>query len=432
MKYLSKITLHLARIKKNPLVVGSTWALTSRIASIGVQFGYFVLLARSLGAEELGKFLAVASLTTMAYPLGDLGSSSMVTRDVSRDNSNAKEALGSALLITFSFNVILIPILFIVAYKILPDTITSLSLVLMFLTEILLFCLGNCMGATLYALYQYKKASQNMLIGMLLKFLAAVIFVFAQPVHNMQTWTIFYFIATLLGLVIFEVSTIVKIVGIPQPNIHRIKDYVSQGIYFAVGGSAESINGSLDKTMMVSLSTLEATGLYSAAWRFLDMASLPVHTITGVLYPKFFAEGAFGIRGTFRFAQRIIPITFLYGILILIVLVFLGPIIPRLLGDQYTGSIRILIWLSPMILVLSLQWIVADILAGSGYQRSRTIINLSVIISTFLLNWYLIPIYSWKGAVISTIISGSLRAILLWGTAIFLYKRQVFHVETLE
>ncbi|MFM7450575.1 MAG: oligosaccharide flippase family protein [Leptolyngbyaceae cyanobacterium] len=432
MKYLSKITLHFARIKKNPLVVGSTWALSSRIVSIGVQFGYFVLLARSLGTEELGKFLAVASLTTMAFPLGHLGSSSMAIRDISRDSSNAKQALGTALFITLASSTSLSIVLFIISYKILPSSITPLSLILMFSTEILLFCISDCINSTLYALYQYKRASQNMLIGMVIKFLAAIIFVFAQPVHDMQTWTIFYFIATLLGLIMFDMSTVIKIVGLPQINIHYVRDYISQGIYFAIGGSAESINGSLDKTMMASLSTLEATGLYSAAWRFLDMASLPVHTITGVLYPKFFEEGASGIRGTFRFAQRIILITLLYGIISLVALVFLGPIIPRLLGDQYAGSVQVLMWLSPMILILSLQWIVADILAGSGHQRIRTIINLLVIIVTFLLNWYLIPIYSWKGAALSTIISGSFRAILLWGTVIFLYKKQVCHVEVLE
>lgn len=293
-----------------------------------------------------------------------------------------------------------------------------------YLSDTLCMSIVNQIGGALIASGLYKISALLDVLYTVSKLLAAIIFFIAFQEHSTEAWAFLYFlfatISTLAGIIV-----IVHTLGFPRFSFSTVMKDVDEGIHFSFGGLAESLLGGIPTTMLASLSTLEATGLYSAAWRFIAMAEVPMLTLGGVSYPKFFTAGVAGIAGTIKLAKRLIPIVCIYGIIAFVGLLCFSSLIPHFLGNQYTASIQVIYWLAPIPLLGGLLWIAADTLSGAGYQKSRGMINTVSVLVSVSLNYYLISRYSWRGAAWALVISGALRFLFLWGYALFLQHKQM-------
>ena len=175
--------------------------------------------------------------------------------------------------------------------------------------------------------------------------------------------------------------------------------------------------------MLAKLSTLEATGIYGAAYHILNVAFTPVQSLALASFRKFFQQGASGIKGSFALCKKLLPVTWGYTILAILGLIITAPIIPVILGTEYQQSAWALMWLSPTILLRATHLFAADTLTGANYQSVRSTAQVLVAIINGLLNFWLIPLYSWHGAIAATIASEFLLAVFLWG-AVYRYSKQ--------
>ena len=62
-----------------------------------ISFTYFMLLARFLGPESLGKYYLAISLTTIFAIFIDLGFANVLTREVAKNQAQASKWLGNIL-----------------------------------------------------------------------------------------------------------------------------------------------------------------------------------------------------------------------------------------------------------------------------------------------------------------------------------------------
>jgi O-antigen/teichoic acid export membrane protein len=216
-----------------------------------------------------------------------------------------------------------------------------------------------------------------------------------------------------------------NILGKPKFSSLKLNGDLGQGLYFAISESASTINANIDKTMLVSLSTAEAAGLYAAAYRVIDVGSVPIFSVLGASYAKFFQHGLSGIKGSLGFAKRLLPGIALYGIVAAIGLWLVAPFVPLILGEEYKNAVGTLRWLAPVPFYIGVQYMAADALTGAGFQRSRSIIQVSAAILNVGLNIILIPLYSWKGAIWATLSSETFKLIALWIIVFVLYNQQM-------
>ena len=117
------------------------------------------------------------------------------------------------------------------------------------------------------------------------------------------------------------------------------------------------------------------------------------------------------------------PLTGIYGAAASIGLILVAPLIPYVLGDEYSSAVSALRWLSPIIFLKSLHYLGADTLTGAGFQEIRSKIQVFIAIFNIVANLWLIPLYSWKGAVWSTLASDGLLVIIFWSFAYFISKK---------
>ena len=86
-----------------------------------------------------------------------------------------------------------------------------------------------------------------------------------------------------------------------------------------------------------------------------------------------------------------------------------APIIPHLVGKSFAESVSALRWLCLIPFFRCFHLSAGDAIAGAGHQKSRLISQSIAAIGNLLLNFYLVPRYSWQGAAWASLVTdGSL------------------------
>jgi len=84
-------------IKTHTLTQNTTYYTAALVFQKILAFVYFAFLARGLGVEDLGKYAFAFSFTTLFSVFVDVGMSSVLTREIAKDRSRAKEVLSNLL-----------------------------------------------------------------------------------------------------------------------------------------------------------------------------------------------------------------------------------------------------------------------------------------------------------------------------------------------
>ncbi|EDZ94341.1 polysaccharide biosynthesis protein [Limnospira maxima CS-328] len=359
-------------------------------------------------------FMGVTALASIAVPFGTLGSADILIRNVSRNKILFKKYWGDAILTTFFCSLVVICLSFLIGKSILPKFIPNVLIVSILVSDILGLSIWNlCCGAFL-GVNRHKNTAQLHIFYNFFKVLSAIALVILFDKPNAINWSFLYVLGTMITAV-FSFFFVCLNLGFPQLELSQIKHNIFQGIYFSLDRSAANINSSIDRTMLSSLSTLSVTGIYSAAYRLIEVGYIPILVIFSSTYTRFFEEGALGISNAFKFAKRLIPVISTYGIFFVIGCIFFAPFIPYILGESYIDSVPVLYWLAPMPLIIGMQLIAADTLTGSGYQKLRGLVQIMAALINISLNYFLIPIFSWRGAAWATLTTDSLILLCYWG-----------------
>ena len=109
-----------------------------------------------------------------------------------------------------------------------------------------------------------------------------------------------------------------------------------------------------------------------------------------------------------------------------------APLVPRVLGAEYARTTEALRWLALLPLLKTMHYFAADSLTGAGFQGVRTVAQVLVAMFNVLVNLWIIPAYSWRGAAWSSLASDGLLAASLWCCAVVLRGRQQMVLQTTE
>lgn len=385
---------------------------------------YFVFIARALGPEGYGAFAAVTALVAIASPFAGWGGGDLLIRDVARGTKSFHDAWGKALLVVLLSGSILVGIVISSARLLLPGTIPMMLVVAVALSD-LFFLRVIDTGAQAYQAFERLdrtaiiRASPSLLrlVGA-----AAVLPLFGSASPQLWGWI---YLATTVISAVGTVCTIQLELGSPVFKIGEVLTDWKDGFLFALSLSAQSIYNDIDKSMLARLSTLDATGIYAAAYRLVAVAVTPVRSILYAAYARFFQHGAQGIGGSVRYARRLLPVGLASAFLPAILLFLSAPLIPQLLGEDYASAVDAIRWLAFLPVLKAGNYFAADALTGAGKQGVRSAIQIAVAAVNVLLNIWLIPEYSWRGTAIASLVSDALLTMSLWVAVWYLSRISV-------
>jgi O-antigen/teichoic acid export membrane protein len=416
--------MFIKKIRHSETARHTLWMLLAQSLRVIMQAVYFIIIARSLGVSQYGAFVGAASLVSIVFPFSALGSGDLLVKNVSRDPSLFRVYWGNTLLATFVSGLVLVALISLVAPFILPRTIPLALVVIIAIGDLVFFRAATSACQAFQAVLQLDKTAILNILPNFLRAAGAILFVnfFTSP--NVLEWAYIYATASAIGAVI-AVLMVSYHLGTPRFSLARMRSEIAEGSYFSISLSAQSIYNDIDKTMLARLSTLEATGIYAAAYRIIDVAFVPVRSLLAATYAKFFQYGVTGISGALVLSRRMLPFSGGMGLLAALGLFLGAPVVPLLLGNDYASSVDAIRWLAPIPLIKSIQYFGADTLTGAGFQKLRSIAQVFTAIFNILINFWLIPKYSWLGAAWASLLSDCSLMIALWLIVFYVYCKQI-------
>jgi O-antigen/teichoic acid export membrane protein len=414
--------MQVPRLGKSMLARNTGWMLLGLGLKLVIQALYFTVIARSLGAENYGAFVGVVGLVGILLPFGTLGSGYLLIKNVARNRNQFQKCLGAALMTTSLSTSFLFAVVVLAAHFVLPVAIPIRLVMLVAASDLFGMSITGICGQAFQAFEHLKwTASINVLLSAS-RLAAAVILVALHHSPSALQWGSFYFGSTGI-LAIAALGMVFSKLGVPVFSLSRSAAEFREGFYFSVSQSAQTIYNDIDKTMLARLGTLEATGIYGAAYRLIDVSFAPVASLLAAAYPSLFRIGLGGISATLQYARPLILRALGYATLVSFALLVGAGIVPYILGGEYRLTVEALRWLAILPMLKVVHFFLSDALAGAGYQKLRTFIQVGVAVFNVLINLWIIPIYSWRGAAWSSIASDALLTCGIGAAALVLSRR---------
>ena len=386
------------------LVRNSAWMLGGHMVRVGTQGGYFVLAARTLGPDGLGVFAGVLALAKIMLPFASLGAEEVLVQRTARDRSDYPEALGNALLITSVIGLLLTGLCALVSDFIFGGKASLKLVLLVAISELVLYRLQILVRRVFQAVDDLRVTA--FVKGIYGPALAAAIVGFAlfSPDKSVDAWGYWYLLAIAVpsvGALVYMLIKLERPVFRPRAAMSQLVD----GFFFSLSESAKTAYTDADKMLLLRLQSKEIAGVYKAGYRVLSVLMAPVLALLDAAYARFFKTGAQGIAGAFDFARKLLRFSVVYGLVLAGGIWLTAPLLPWLLGPKYEASVEVLRWLAPIPVIQSFSYMLMQALTGAGRQRARGIIQFAAAILNVGLNLVLIPLYTWKAAAGSAVVT---------------------------
>jgi O-antigen/teichoic acid export membrane protein len=390
--------------------------MAGQSANYLLQGIYFVILARLLGAVEYGIFAGAFAFVNLVARYGTLGTGTVLIRYVSIDRSKFGLYWGNTLLVTVAGGFIMTAVLDFAGKHLLNPASAAI---------VFLAALANCFGTQIsacaaqafQAIEQMRITAVLNLLTNSLRTLAAGTLLLVSHRSTAWQWALVSMVVSLIGSAI-SVCIILLRLGKPQLSAALLSRRLVEGAEFAFANSTTSAYNDLDKAMLGHYGMNAANGIYTLAYRAVDIATMPVYSLVAAAMPRLFRKGVDvdGLSEASALARRL----WIRGLFVSLAaasgLFFLSPLVPLFAGRSFAETATALRWLCLLPVFRSLHEISGSALTGAGLQRYRTATQVAAVLLNLLLNLWLIPSHSWRGAAWSSLATDGALSAMNWTT----------------
>ena len=395
----------------NRIFKNMSWLLVSQIIASICGFVWTILIARYLGVANYGVLGFAISFTGFFKILADFGLSTHIIRNISTDNSSAPKYLGNAIPLKCILGIItFIAALFVLI--LLKTNELTITITLLFILELIMGTLIGLFVGSFQAVEEgkYPAISTILLNVILLIFILISIFV---------DWGLFgvtlsYILANFITL-IFLYYVLNKHLVKPKFEFDKpfCKKILRLSLPFAIGSILYTIYYSIDVIMLTELVGDYATGIYNATYKLISVLTFFYSVYTAVFFPvmsKFFKNDKKLL--TISFDKSVKYLMLIMIPLALSTMIYSADIIQLIYGNEYSQSaaaLNILIW---TVCLLFVNGACNTFLNASHHEITVTKIYAIAALFNVVLNFIMIPYFSYIGAAITTVLSDLLIFIL--------------------
>src|SRR5271170_8299176 len=340
---MSAISLELRRIRGSSIARNAGWMVLGQGSGFLLQSIYFILIARLLGPFEYGLFAGAFALTSILGQYSAMGSGTLFLRYVTADRKQFSVYWGNVLVTTTVASVLIVAALALVSGKILGSGSQAITL---------LAAVANCFcfqltasAAKVFQTYEQLRITAALtLANNFSRTLAAGVLLVVLHRATAYQWA-----AATVALSLLTAAASVAVVtvrfGRPSFSLPQMRRDMLEGFGYSFASSTSTAYNDIDKTMLSHYGMNAANGIYSMAYRIIDVATIPILAIREAAMPRFFRSGLGGIRGAAPLAiallKRAMPLGFLAGAAVFVT----APLIPHLAGSGFGETVFALRWL---------------------------------------------------------------------------------------
>ena len=410
------------RIRQNTLARNAAWIFAGQGLSFVIQGLYFVFLARLLNPTQYGVLAGAVALVTVVSQYSTMGSGLVLLRYVSQDQRRFPEYWGNVMMSTILYGSLIVLMLHLAGHWLVGVESASL-LTLVAFSDCICGQFSTCAAQVFQAFERMRLTATLNLLTNLLRLTLAYTMLLIMHHAVARQWAVAMLIISLCATcAAFIIVT--RHFGWPHFKTRLLFTCGAEGFVFAVSGSTTSAYNDFDKVMLGHYGMTVANGIYSMAYRVINIATMPIQSIEAAAFPRFFREGAKGITAVQPLATKILKRTVVLGLAAAAGIFLFAPIVPFFIGKGFAPSVSALRWLCLIPFFRSFHLCAGDAIAGTGQQKLRLLCQLIAAGSNFGLTLYLIPHYSWRGAAIASLLTDAGLAVLTWSVLFWLRRRE--------
>jgi O-antigen/teichoic acid export membrane protein len=399
-------------LQASSLARNAGWMMVGQGLNLILQAGYFILLARLLGVEEYGIFAGAFAFVAIATPYSSLGSGLLFVRYVSLNAGIFATYWGNILLTTCCVGSLITILLCFIAPHLLNPASASLIL-LVAIGECIFRQLIICVSQVYQAFEQLQMTAAITLMTSFLRLMAVL--VLASFLHHATAWQWALSSLIVTALAATAASGIVMArYGRPQFDSRIILSRLTEGFGFSFAGSTQSAYNDIDKALLSHYGMNIANGLYTMAYRVVDIATIPITALDMAALPRYFRQSREGVESVVGISVRLAKRAAFLGIIMSSCLFLAAPLIPRIVGIGFNGSVAALRWLCLIPAFRGIHQLTGSAITGMGFQRYRTAAQFGASALNLLLNLWLIPRYGWLGAAWSSLVTDGGLGVANW------------------
>jgi len=382
----------------------SMFGIVSQAVGGGLFFLVTLLVARHLDPDRFGAFSFVFAFVTVFHMLADFGLSNILIREMSRQRQNIGEILGAV-----------IPLVSLLALG--GYAVIALSAGLLRISpeaELAVYIMGATVLVTFHAAVYAAVCRAHEEMGfnaagliaqrvvLLLLLLAALYWDAGLPGialcylgERLFQWLFFYFL-----------------VRIRYTRYRWRMDtaywgyLLREGLPVGAGMVLRRISWYVDTFVLMALTTVASVGLFSAAYRVVQMVNVIPFTLSVPLFPVLSRLAVESHDRVFSLYDKAQKIFVLLGLPIGLWIVLLGPqLMVLLFGQNYDAAGTTLRIMGGVAVLLFLNSLFVYLFSALGKQKLyMAVIAMSLLIN-LLLDLALIPLWDIEGAAIATLCS---------------------------
>lgn len=400
------------RVASSSLLRDAGWMMAGQCLGYILQAVYFVVVARLLGITEYGVFVGAFAFVNLVGRYSTVGTGSVFLRYVSINKSLFANYWGNMLLMTALGGTVMTIVLHLVGVRFLNTASAAL---------VWMAAIANCFGMQVMMcaaqIFQTMgRMKVTALLNLLTNFLrtvAATVMLLILHHATARQWTYASTVISILGAAI-AVGTVVYHFHGPSVSLTLLRTRVVEGFEFAFASSTTSAYNDLDKAMLSHYGMNAANGLYTLAYRAVDIATMPIVSLRDAAMPKLYRLGAESLPATAKFAKGLWRRSFPVALAMSACMFLCAPVVPLIAGHEFIGVVAALRWLCLIPVFRSVHEITGSALTGAGLQRYRTATQFAAVMLNCSLNLWLIPSYGWRGAASASLITDALLGVMNW------------------
>ncbi len=388
---------------KQIIAKNTFWVAATEFLSRALKFFYVVFAARILGITEYGKLSFALAFTIFFTVFSDLGLSTIIAREVSRDREK-EQWFPTMLSLKAILSLLVTATIILISFFATQD---SSIRVVMWILAIYLFIQG-----IKSVFYPFFSARQRMEYISLLGISEAIIFtglafviLFTWPSIKLLSWV--YVLSGALGLTLAVLVFNAKIAPIRiSISFAAWKKFLAMSLPLGLIGFLNGVFGSVDAITLGIFGQINQVGWYSAAYSLFNAVFLPATVITQVFAPvlsRAFKTSKDQLQKAYNFQMEImifLAFGFLSGGLALS-----SKLINFIYKPTYSPAIFSLNFLLPAAAFLFLGAPLSLLLIACGREKQVFMVSFLAVGANVLLDLILIPILSLYGTAFATFVA---------------------------
>ncbi|MDI6026887.1 lipopolysaccharide biosynthesis protein [Corticibacterium sp. UT-5YL-CI-8] len=360
----------------------------SLIVASAAQLITFAILARFLGVEEFGLYVAVTAVTAIAIHLCGLGATECLVRRVARDKTMYPIMLGHNIILTVVSSVVLVVIGLIVLpyfYPLSSDMTINVGATLLLLLTNIPLVRGILLTEQIFLGHSdFRSANKIVLSFGLARTAAAALACLVFGVNTIAEWVVWQFLCH----VIVAAGCVYSLRNLGRPKYGIVSEEIKQGLYFSIPFIIRAVRQNADLLILALVTAPEIVGSYSVARRILESSYLSVEAMNRLIYPGSARASMNGLHGAMGLVRRVALAAVGISAATAVTVFICAPLLPLLFGQQYVSMVdfvRILCW----VVVPMAMWAIAvEALGAAGHHAVRaTVMGGGSLVGAALTAW---------------------------------------------